>query len=281
MLRSLQNEMRSGIVRSDLFRCDLVLEHLWSQRIKSGFRCLRLWVHEKSDRSSAGAWQRDIMREVVSHPIHLPRSAQPFADFLHQLVCQRTIPRRFLQSHLTHIRQGRQETTQRFPGTPPHDSAAPWSHLRRNTKALESLFRLGDSDAVHIARRQPCCSRLKPVEGGDELHRVKGWLYEASRISLVRRDGFGRISFSQDGTNIWGRGLSEPLAHVRSDNTRRAPGRFSKKLYTASLPAPRSVPGCEVIHRFSSIATRNASLPRDDCLALWYRIGGKSSNGQR
>src|SRR6266550_6110611 len=56
----------------DLYRGDLVLEGLRVEGVRSAGGRFRLRVHEECDRLAARARQRDIMREVVRHPVHLP-----------------------------------------------------------------------------------------------------------------------------------------------------------------------------------------------------------------
>src|SRR4030095_9659029 len=57
----------------DLPRQYLVFEVVRIEAVDSAVTSFSLRIHEKSDRRSGRFGQRHIMREVIRHPVHLPR----------------------------------------------------------------------------------------------------------------------------------------------------------------------------------------------------------------
>src|ERR1700730_16354840 len=93
----------SGLCGRDFFGCYLVLEAVRIEAIEAPFGRFRLRIHEESNWCAIRSRQRDIMREVVSHPVHFPRAKEALASFLDHLVVQRTIPRRLFKHDLSHV----------------------------------------------------------------------------------------------------------------------------------------------------------------------------------
>ena len=62
----------SAVRRRDLPGCDLVLEGVRIEAVEPAVGCFRLRIHEEAERRTGRCWQRDIVREVIRHPIHLP-----------------------------------------------------------------------------------------------------------------------------------------------------------------------------------------------------------------
>ena len=62
------------IRRGGLLGSDLVLEIVRIEAIDPPFGSFRLRIHEEANRCAARSRQRQIMREVIRHPVHLPRS---------------------------------------------------------------------------------------------------------------------------------------------------------------------------------------------------------------
>src|SRR5271170_4516193 len=65
---------QSPIRRGGLLGRDLVLEVVRVQAVKPPFGSFRLRIHQEANRCAARSRQRHIMREVIRHPVHLPRS---------------------------------------------------------------------------------------------------------------------------------------------------------------------------------------------------------------
>jgi hypothetical protein len=65
---------RSSVRRGSLLGRDLVLEIVRVEAVQPPFGSFRLWIHEEANRCAARSRQRDIMREVIRHPVHLPRA---------------------------------------------------------------------------------------------------------------------------------------------------------------------------------------------------------------
>ena len=118
-------------------------------------RRFRLRIHEEADRRAARSRQRDIVREVVRHPVHLPGPEQPHPRLLHHFVVQRPVPGWFFEHNLTDVRG-----IDRHPAVTGdvHFGAAMLrlrDVFRRGAEALVPQFRFGDADAIHVARREP------------------------------------------------------------------------------------------------------------------------------
>src|SRR5947208_16916128 len=65
---------RSAVGGRDFSRGDFILEAVRIEAVQSAVGRFRLWVHEKCDWRATRPRQSDVVREVVSHPIHLPRA---------------------------------------------------------------------------------------------------------------------------------------------------------------------------------------------------------------
>jgi hypothetical protein len=63
----------SAVRRLDLPRRDFVLEVVGIETVKPAVARFGLRVHEEANRRTGRSGQRDVVREVVRHPIHLPR----------------------------------------------------------------------------------------------------------------------------------------------------------------------------------------------------------------
>src|SRR5258706_3164650 len=70
----------------DFFRRNFIFEILGIEAVQPATCGLRLRVHQKADRRAVRARQGDIVREVVSDPVHLPRPEEPRASRLHHLI---------------------------------------------------------------------------------------------------------------------------------------------------------------------------------------------------
>src|SRR5258706_2531633 len=78
----------------DFFRRNFIFKILGIEAVQPATCGLRLRIHQKADRRTARSWQDDIVREVVSDPVHLPRPEEPRTGLLHHVIVQRTISRR-------------------------------------------------------------------------------------------------------------------------------------------------------------------------------------------
>src|SRR5271165_3143374 len=78
----------STVCRRDLSRFDLVLEAVRIEGIEPAVGRFRLWVHKESNWRAVRSWEGHIVREVVGHPVHLPRTEQTYTGFFHHLIVQ-------------------------------------------------------------------------------------------------------------------------------------------------------------------------------------------------
>ena len=60
----------------DFLRLNFVLEIVRVETIEAAFGRFCLRIHQEADRSAFGAGKRDVMREVIRHPVHFPSAEQ-------------------------------------------------------------------------------------------------------------------------------------------------------------------------------------------------------------
>src|SRR3989441_1825809 len=121
---------RLGALGSEGARNDLVLECVGIETVDSALRGLRLRIHQERQRLAARTRQRDVVREVVRHPVHLPRPEQPRARRGDHRVIERPVSRRLLEHHLAHV-----------GGIDRHPAVAVEIHLRAAMLRLRDVVR--------------------------------------------------------------------------------------------------------------------------------------------
>src|SRR5450759_1320237 len=76
--------VRCRELSEDEFFChDLILEIVGVKAVDATILGLELWIHEESNSATCRFRQKNVMRVVVSQPIHFPCAKEVFADRLH------------------------------------------------------------------------------------------------------------------------------------------------------------------------------------------------------